>query len=279
VLEGMALRAEGRTRIEFAGAQVTLDGATRFSLAKSELALVDGGVSVEAPRGSKFLLLLGATTIVPATAHGRVLMVAREDRVVVDEGSARAGGAVLGEGQEHELKAGRLVVRKRSLPVAARPRERSTWVLDVQDPNATRQRLDNGKLVMLPTGRAIQSQPRASEYFYADIQYFAGGEAVTFTVKPTTAVRFRYFMKDGGAIHFQIRNKTKDENFNVAVDGVAGVWTTATIPVFDIPVNTGGRKVTCEVGDQYGRFTWSVGKPGEAAEILIDHFEVLEIEK
>jgi hypothetical protein len=279
VLEGMALRADGRTRIEFAGATVTLDAATRFSLATSELALVDGGVSVEAPRGSKFSLLLGTTAIVPATAHGRVLLVAREDRVIVDEGSAKAGGAVLGEGQEHELKAGKLVARKRSLPVAVRPRERSTWVLDVQDPNATRQKLDNGKLVMLPTGRAIQSMPRASEYFYADIQYFAGGDAVTFVVKPTTAIRFRYQMKEAGDLHFQIKNKTKDENFSITLDGVGGPWTTVTLPVADIPVNVNGKKVSCEVGDQYGRFTWSVGTPGKPAEILVDHFEILEIER
>lgn len=279
VLEGMTLRAEGKTRIEFAGARVTLDSQAKFSLARQELALKEGGLSADVSRGSKVSLLLGSTSIVPLTDHSRVLLAATPERVVVEEGAARAGDVLLGEDLEHEFKAGRIVPRKRSLPPAARAREALTWVLDIQNPNATRGKLDDGRLVMLPSGRAIESTPIKSEYYASAINYFAGGDVDSFVVKPTTAIRFRYLAKDGGAVHFQIKNRTKNENFNTQFDAVAGRWTTCTIPVLEIPVNTGGLKVTCEVGDKYGRISWSVGKPGKPVEFLIDRFEIVEIEK
>jgi hypothetical protein len=272
----MGLRAEGKTRLDFAGARLTLDGSTKFSLAGASLSLADGGLSAEVPAGSKFSLLLGTSTVVPQAQAGRVLLVAKEDRVVVEEGSARSGDLVLGEGEEFELRRGQLAARKgRTLPPAARPRESVTWRLDVANPNATRGKLPEGRLA----GRVLVSTPQDNEYYHGSLRYFAGGEAVTFTVKPTTAVRFRYLMKEPAALRFSLRNRTKDENFGIDLEPVAGRWTTATLFVADIPVNTGGKKVACEAGDTYGWFGWSVGKPGRPAEIQIDLFEVVEIER
>ncbi len=47
----------------------------------------------------------------------------------------------------------------------------------------------------------------------------------------------------------------------------------------DHPVISGGRAVTCEAGDKYGWFGWNIGKPGDKVEILVDQFEIVEIEK
>jgi hypothetical protein len=282
VLEGMALRAEGRTRLDFAGAQLTLDTSTRFSLSKSEFSLAAGTLTADVPPGSRFSLLLGTSAIIPQATLGRVLLVARDQQVVVEEGSATCGGQLLGENEQFEAKEGRLLPKKtRTIPAAARGRESRTWELELANQNATRGRLDNGRLVTLPSGRrALESTLNEDKtYHEASIRYFAGGDAVTFTVKAATALRFRYFTETATPVLFTIRNRTKDENFSFNFDPVPGRWTTMTILVRDIPVNTGGRKVACEAGDAYGRFGWSLGKPDEKAVLLVDQFEVLEIEK
>lgn len=282
IVEGLALRAEGRTRIEFAGARVTLEPAAKFSLAKSELSLTGGQLTADVPPGSRFALMLGTSAVVPQASTSRVLLVARDAQVVVEEGSAKSGDLLLGEDEQFEAKDGKLTARKaRTIPTAVRARELLTWKLDIFNPNATRGKLDTGKVVTAATGRkALQSTPNEDKtYHEASIRFFAGGEAVTFTVKPTTALRFRYFTESATPVVFTIRNRTKDENFSFSFTPVAGRWTTMTIPIQDVPVNTGGRKVTCETGDAYGRFGWSIGKPGEKAELLVDQFEVLEIER
>jgi hypothetical protein len=282
IIEGLSLRADGRTRLEFAGARVTLEAAAKFSLAKSDLSLASGQLTADVPPGSTFALTLGTSSIVPQTSTSRVLLVARDNQVVVEEGSAKSGDLILGEDEQFETKDGKLTARKaRTIPAAARARELLTWKLDILNPNATRGRLDTGKVVTAPTGRkALQSTPNEDRtYHEASIRYFAGGDAVTFTVKPTTSLRFRYFAETAAPVLFTIRNKTKDENFSLSFTPVAGRWTTMTIPIQDVPVNTGGRKVACETGDAYGRFGWSVGKPGENVDFMIDQFEILEIEK
>lgn len=268
VLENAKLRAEGRTTFDFAGARVTLDASAKFTLTKSELALEDGGLSAEIPAGAKFALLFRGTAISRA-GTGRVLLVAREDRVLVEEGSVNAP---LVQGVEYGAD---LKPRKgRSLPLAARPRETPTWRLEFTA-NATRGKLPRGKL----QGRALVSTPFDNEYYHGGIQYFAGGDAVTFTVRKTTAVRFRYLLRTPAQLSFALRNKTKDENFTIDLEPAVDAWTTVTLFVSDIPVNTGGKKVECEIGDQYGWFGWSVGEPGKPAEVLIDEFQVLEIER
>lgn len=269
--ENARLRADGKTTLDFAGARVTIDASSKFTLTKSELALEDGGLSAEIPPDAKFALVLQGTAISRA-GTGRVLLVAREDRVIVEEGSARAGGALLAQGVEHGAD---LKPRKgRSLPLAARPRETLTWRLDLT-PNSTRGKLPRGKL----QSRALVSTPFDNEYYYAGIQYFAGGDAVTFTVRKTTAIRFRYLLRSPAKLSFALRNKTKDENFTIDLEPSVDAWTTVTLFVSDIPVNTGGKNVECAVGDQYGWFGWSVGEPGKPAEVLIDEFQVLEIER
>ena len=282
VFEAMALRAEGKTRLDFAGTQLTLDASTKFSLSKSELSLASGAMTADVPPGSKFSLLLGASTILPRASVGRVLLVARDNQVVVEEGGATCGDQLLGEGEQFESKDGKLAAKKsRTLPAAARNREVRTWELELANLNATRGKLDSGKLVTAPTGRrALQSTPNDDKTHHeASIRYFAGGDAVTFTVKPATALRFRYFTETATPVLFTIRNRTKDENFSLSFDPVPGRWTTMTLFVRDIPVNTGGRKVACETGDAYGRFGWSLGKPGGKADLLVDQFEILEIDK
>src|SRR5262245_39080234 len=103
VEEGVALRADGRTQIEFAQAKITLDGSSRFTLSRNELALTDGAMSAEVATGSKFTLVLDEQRVIPQ-AFSRVMFCARPDRVVVEEGSAKIKDTVLGEGVEHLVK-------------------------------------------------------------------------------------------------------------------------------------------------------------------------------
>jgi len=277
--EGTPLRAEGRTRLEFASAQVTMDGAAIFSLEGAELTLLEGNFSAQVPPRSGFVLRLGACRIVPQASSARVLISAAGNRVAVDEGWARFGEGLLVEGVEHESKDGRLVPQKRrTVPAALRPREIPVWRLDLANRNATRGKLPRGAVTPTPAGPVLASTPVEDDYSSGGIQYSWGGETDIFVLKPTTAFRFRYFLRQPAPVSVVLRNRTKDESFGAPVEGVAGAWTTVTLRVMDIPVKTGGRAVTAEAGDRYGWFGWHVGRPGVPAEVLVDRIEVLEIE-
>jgi hypothetical protein len=278
-LEGMPLRADGKTRLEFARAQVALDGAARFSVAREELTLIDGSLSAQVPPQSAFVLRLGNFRIVPQAAASRVLLSAANGRVVVDEGSARAGDLTLAEGVEHEVKADRLEPQKRrTVPPAARPRETPVWRLDLANRNATRGRLPRGTLQATPYGPVLASAPAEDPSSAAGIQYSLGGETDTFVLRPATAIRFRYFLKQPAPLEFVVRNRTKDESFGAKIDGPAGAWTTATYPVIDIPVKKGGRDVIAEAGDHYGWFGWNLGRSGAPGDLMVDRIEILEID-
>ena len=116
--------------------------------------------------------------------------------------------------------------------------------------------------------------------FYGQASYFStGDEPPLFTVKPNTAIRFRYYLTQPGLLELVLKNITKDENFNLPLDPVVKQWTTVTLYARDVPVNQGGEKVTCDLGDKYLGVTWFVGKPGVASEVYIDRLEILEIER
>jgi len=77
---------------------------------------------------------------------------------------------------------------------------------------------------------------------------------------------------------FQIRNLTQDENFGIDLEGRGETWRTVTVPALAIPVNRGGKTVRINTGDQLGRFWFFAGKPEVPAEIMLDRFEILEVE-
>ncbi len=280
--EGMALRAEGRTQVEFAQARITLDGASRFSVAKSDFSLTDGGMSAEVAANSKFALVLDEQRIVPQTLNGRVMFSARYDRIVVEEGSARVKDTLLNEGVEHLVKKDRIEAQKRrTLAAAARSPEKRLWEM----------KLGNENLVRLNIAGHIERDNQGAKFlvsdtaknpaiFYGQVSYFStGDEPPLFVVKPNTAIRFRYYLTQPGALEFVMKNITKDENFNLPLDPVVKQWTTVTLYATDVPVNQGGKKVTCDLGDKYLGVTWFVGKPGSPSVVYIDRFEILEIDR
>src|SRR5581483_276297 len=100
-----------------------------------------------------------------------------------------------------------------------------------------------------------------------------------FTVRPNTAIRFRYYLPQPAHLEFVMKNATKDENFNKPLDPVVRQWTTVTLYANDVPPNIGGKKVTCDVGDKYRGVTWFVGTPANPGVVYIDRLEILEIER
>jgi hypothetical protein len=117
-------------------------------------------------------------------------------------------------------------------------------------------------------------------FFYGQSSYYNGGEEQPlFTVKANTAIRFHYYLTQPGILELVLKNATKDENFNKPLEPVVRQWTTVTLYARDVPANRGGKNVTCEVGDRYTGATWFVGKPGVAADVYIDRFEILEIDR
>jgi hypothetical protein len=280
--EGMALRAEGRTQVEFAQARITLDGASRFSVAKNEFTLADGGMSAEVATNSKFNLVLDEQRIVPQTLNGRVMFCARFDRIVVEEGSARIKDTILNEGVEHIVRKDRVEAQKRrTLATAARSTEKKLWEM----------KLGNENLIRTNIAGHIERDTQGAKYLVSDTaknpaifsgqaSYFStGDEPPLFVVKPGTAIRFRYYLTQPGPLEFVMKNITKDENFNLPLDPVVKQWTTVTVYATDVPVNQGGKKVTCDLGDKYLGVTWFVGKPGAPTVVYIDRFEVLEIDR
>ncbi len=277
--EGVALRADGRTQIEFAQAKITLDGSSRFTLSKNELALADGGMSAEVATGSKFTLVLDEQRVIPQ-AFSRVMFCARPDRVVVEEGSAKIKDTVLGEGVEHLVKKDKVEAQKRrTLPAAARSPERNVFRMNLTQ-QAVVQTKVAGSVQRDGERRLLVSEPSNDGIFYAKAGYGHGEvDGPLFVVKPNTAIRFRYYMTQPGHLELVLKNITKDENFNRPIEAVVKQPTTVTLYVRDILANPGGKKVTCDVGDAYLGVTWFVGKPGSPTEIYIDQFEIWEIER
>jgi hypothetical protein len=280
--EGMALRAEGRTQLEFAQARITLDPASRFSVAKNEFTLSDGGMSAEVAMNSKFNLVLDEQRIVPQTLNGRVMFSARFDRIVVEEGSARVKDTILNEGVEHVVRKDRIEAQKRrSLAAAARSTEKKLWEMKLGNENLIRTNIAGHIERDLQGAKYLVSDTiKNGAIFYGQASYFStGDEPPLFVVKPNTAIRFRYYLTQPGALEFVMKNITKDENFNLPLDPVLKQWTTVTVYATDVPVNQGGKKVTCDLGDKYLGVTWFVGKPGSSTVVYIDRFEILEIDR
>jgi hypothetical protein len=278
--EGRPFRAEGRTVCEFAGANLTLEASSRVEFQGADLALHDGGLSVEVPPGAPFALAVAGQRLEPLHSS-RVMMVARADRVVVEEGAARAGAALLHEGVEYAVRRDKIEAqRRRSLPAAARPREILTWRLDLSQPALVRPRLVAGRLSAEGDQRFLVSAPVENGVWQSQLGYHTGDpERPVLVVRAGTTVRFRYFLTQPADLELVMWNATKAENFNKPLASVPGRWTTVTLAMREIPANRGGKPVVCETGDRYVSFGVFVGKPGSTAELFVDHLEVLEIDR
>lgn len=280
--EGAPLRAEGRTQLEFSQARITLDGSSRFTVSKNEFSLSEGAISGEVSTGSKFTLVLEDQRISPQTLNGRVLFIARPDRIFVEEGSARVKDVTLHEGVEHLVRKDRIEPQKRrTLSAAFRPREILTWKMSLTN-EILRRNVGKGHIEKDgPEGKMLVSDAVADNpYMFGAASYYNGADTPPlFTVKANTAIRFRYFLTQPGALELVLKNGTKDENFNRVLDPVVRQWTTVTLYARDVLANPGGKKVTCEVGDRYTAITWFVGKPRIPSELYIDRLEILEIER
>ncbi len=279
--EGLPLRAEGRTVCEFAGATVTIEASSRVEFQNFDIALHDGGLSAEVAPGAAFVLAVGGRRIEPL-ASSRVMLVARPDKVVVEEGAARSGAAVLHEGVEYAVRKDRLEPQKRrSLPAAARPRELLTWRMDFSKPEQLRPRILQGRLSVDGDERFLAASPLGDNPFWqAQVGYFTGDvQKALFIVKPGTTLRFRYFLSQPAELELVLKNITKDENYNRPLAAVTGRWTTVTLPVRDVPPNRGGKQFPCELGDKYVGWGLFVGRPGSTAELYVDQLEVLEVDR
>jgi hypothetical protein len=279
--EGMALRADGRTQLDFAQARITLDASSRFSVSKDDFSRSDGGMSAEVAAGSKLVLVLEDTRLVPQAGQSRVVFCARADRIVVEEGAMKVKDAFLQEGVEHLVKKDRVQPQaRRTMALAARSRETTAWKMSLQNEVLVRNNI-NGHIERGAEGKYIVSNTNPNgTFFYGQASYFStGDEPPLFVAKPNTAVRFRYYMTQPGHLEFVMKNLTKDENFNKTLEPVVKQWTTVTLFARDVLANTGGKKVFYETGDIYRGVTWFVGKPGVPSELYIDRFEILEIDR
>jgi hypothetical protein len=282
VEEGLPVRAEGRTVCEFAGANVTIEASSKVDFQGFDLQLHEGALSAEVAPGASFALSLDARRIEPMAAASRVLMVARPDKVVVEEGSARIGTAILHEGVEYAVRKDRLEAqRRRSLPAAARPREIPTAKVDFTQPAILKLRILTGRVIVEGNERMVAAAPLADNpYWQSQLGYFTGDVQVPFfVVKPTSTVRFRYFLTKPAELELVLKNMTKDENYNKPFPSVVGRWTTVTIPVREIPPNRGGKQFPFDLGDKVVGWTLFCGMPGSKAELYVDQFEIVEVER
>lgn len=278
--EGMTLRADGRTQVEFAQARVVVDRDSRFSVSKDEFALLEGGLSAEVTPGGHFVLVLDEQRFFPQSQNARVLLCAKPDKLIVEEGSAKWQNQVLHEGTEYGLKNGAVEARKgRSLPAAARGRETSTWRMDLSNANTVKKNVV-GRVDRDGDQRLLASTPMNGGAFHGMLSYNNGGEAApVFTVKQNTAIRFRYYLREPGHLELVMWNGTKAENFNKVLEPVVRQWTTVTVYAKDVPANRGGKPVTCETGDKYTSVGLFVGLAGSPSEVYIDRLEILEIDR
>ena len=247
-----------------------------------DLALHEGALSAEVAPGASFALTLDSRRIEPMASASRVLLVAKPDRMIVEEGAAKIGAAVLHEGVEYAFRKDRLEAQKRrSLPAAARPREIPTWKMDFSQPAVLKLRILTGRVIIEGNERMVAASPLGDNpYWQAQVGYFTGDVQVPFfVVKPASTVRFRYYLTKPAELELVLKNMTKDENYNKPFPSVVGRWTTMTIPVREIPPNRGGKQVPCELGDKYVGWTIFCGRPGSSAELYVDQFEIVEVER
>jgi hypothetical protein len=278
--EGMTLRAEQRTQVDFAQAKVTLDRDSRFSVSKDEFALLEGTLSAEVSTGGHFVLVLNDQRFFPQTQNARVLLCAKPDRLFLEEGSAKWRDTVLGEGSEYGVKKDSVEARKGRPFATSRTRETLTWRMDLSNLNTVKKnvvgRIDKDS----PEGRMLVSEPSNGGIFYGTVIYNNGGEAApVFTVKPNTAIRIHYYLREPAYLELVMWNGTKGENFNRTLEPAVRQWTTMTVYARDVAANRGGKPVTCEVGDKYTSVGLFVGKAGMPSEVYIDRLEILEIDR
>jgi hypothetical protein len=280
VEEGMTLRADSRTTVEFAQARVQLDRDSRFSVSKDEFALLEGGLAAEVSTGGHFVLVLDEQRFFPQTQNARVLLCAKPAALLIEEGSAKWKEMFLREGTEYGVKKDGVEAKKtRSLSASARTREQLTWRMDLSNPAVAKKNVV-GRVDNSPEGRMLVSEPMADAAYYGHVIYNNGGEAQpVFTVKPNTAIRIHYYMREPGHLELVMWNGTKGENFNKVLEPVVRQWTTATIYARDVPANRGGKPVTCEVGDKFTSVGFFVGLAGMPSEVHIDRLEILEIDR
>jgi hypothetical protein len=149
-----------------------------------------------------------------------------------------------------------------------------SFQLDLRKPDGFRSHLVHGEIVRLPTGPALRSMPLSSVKgkwdYSAGINYFDNG-VTTFKATKTTQIRVRYFLQKAAPLVLNVMNATQKVPVICSFTPVVGVWTTVTIPVFEL-----SNEVVCREGDDYRDFWFFVGKPGQEVEVLIDKFEVVE---
>jgi hypothetical protein len=126
----------------------------------------------------------------------------------------------------------------------------------------------------------LVSEPSNGGIFYGTVIYNNGGEAApVFTVKPNTAIRIHYYLREPAYLELVMWNGTRGENFNRTLEPVVRQWTSMTVYARDVAANRGGKPVTCEVGDKYTSVGLFVGKAGMPSEVYIDRLEILEIDR
>jgi hypothetical protein len=281
VEEGMTLRADVRTVVEFAQARVQLDRDSRFSVTKDEFALLEGQLSAEVSTAGRFVLVLDEQRFFPQTQNARVLLCAKPASLLFEEGSAKYKDIFLKEGVEYSVKKDLVEAKKaRTMTVSARGREQLTWRLDLSKPEALKKNLI-GRLDNSPEGRMLASETLSDGVFSGRVIYNNGGEAApVYTVKTNnTAIRFRYYLREPAHLELVMWSGTKQENFNKILEPVVRQWTTVTVYARDVAANKGGKPVTCEVGDKYTSVGLFVGTAAMPSEVYIDRLEILEIDR
>jgi len=270
---GGEFRAQGRTRVEFAGGAIHFDANARGRFdAANAISLADGEMFVDVPAAAAPELRLAAT-VTPIAGPGRFIAVARPDRIAIDEGAAMCGERLLAEDRQYRL--GREVaVEKRTL-VAPRAKETSVWKADFDRAKAP----PNMKVEGVFVAGALRSRRERDNAFCAGRIYVQAEDLKFLVAKPATHLRFRYLMRKSAPILVQSQNVTKSENFQLPIERpVVGEWTTVTLRVMDLRVNPGGQAgLKVEPGDQFSWISWMVGRPGEDVDVTIDDVEILEI--
>jgi hypothetical protein len=266
---GSKYRAETQTALRFNNARATLAPDSEFTLSASGLSLTRGRITMEFLRPDLISLALGSVSIRSQT---RCVLVATPDRVISEEGNFQYSPnnkayQVLPEGVEHRLLEGELKAEKeRTLPpAAATSKVRVLWQLDWKDPKQIEGKLRQGKVTQ-HDGRPVLASVK-------QVLTFDPGADDLLTFKPTTAIRFRYFVLGTTRPDFivTLENRTQKSTEKIhAMRTSEKHWTTLTVPLTKMRQVSAGKATA--LGDRFGALTW------DWADILIDRLEVVELE-
>jgi hypothetical protein len=264
LIEGEAFQVDRATVVEGPGVTLHLERGSKGHFEPMAFALHAGEGLIEALGPYELKL---SHIVRSALSRGRFIASFKPDAIWIEEGAGRSGDTMLFEGQPYRL--GKTIAVDRKVNLKRRPiRDAVTWATAFD-------KMPAGTIVNYGTmGAGVLNAARSTDgFYYASAAIHNEGNRL-FVVKPTTHLRFRYWMTKSAPLTVQLFNRTKGENFRMSIpEPPAGGWVTVTVRISDLQAPNDGKAVQVAPDDVFANVQWHVGE----TELSIDDVQIVEV--